>query len=77
MDIRIGIVDSAREIEVELDEGVDQKEFCTQIETAMAGNDALYWLTDRKGRMVGIPLSRLAYIEVAPDHNLRKVGFTA
>ncbi len=76
MDVRIGIVDSAREIELELDESVDQKAFCSEIEKAMADQTALYWLTDRKGRMVGIPLARVAYIEAAPDHNLRKVGFT-
>jgi Protein of unknown function (DUF3107) len=33
------------------------------------------WLTDSKGRKVGIPTDKLAYVEVAGDSADRKVGF--
>jgi hypothetical protein len=33
------------------------------------------WLTDAKGRRVGVPTDKIAYIEVAGDAGERKVGF--
>ena len=40
-----------------------------------AGDDALLWLTDTKGRRVGVPTDKIAYVEIAGDAGDRKVGF--
>jgi hypothetical protein len=45
------------------------------IEAAINGKGPLMWLTDSKGRKVGIPGDKLAYVEVAGDAADRKVGF--
>jgi hypothetical protein len=59
MDIRIGIVQSMKEIDVELSTDADRDKIMREIETALSSETVL-WLTDRKGRRVGIPASRIA-----------------
>ncbi|MHB8190598.1 MAG: DUF3107 domain-containing protein [Ferrimicrobium sp.] len=77
MEVRIGIVDSPRELELELDDSSNQDEIKAGIEHAIAENIALYWMTDRRGRAFGIPVARVAFVEVGPDRRERKVGFSA
>ena len=43
----------------------------------MSEGDALLWLTDKKGRRVGVPVDKIAYVEVVTDAGGRKVGFGA
>ncbi len=74
MDIRIGIVQSMKEIEVELPEDVDREAVVKQVETALGG-DSVLWLTDRKGRQVGVPAARIAYVELGSPKSDRVVGF--
>ena len=64
MDIRIGIVQSMKELEVELPEDAERDKVMKEVETAL-GSDSVLWLTDRKGRRVGVPASRIAYVEFA------------
>jgi hypothetical protein len=35
------------------------------------------WLTDKKGRRVGVPVDKIAYVEIVTDAGGRKVGFGA
>jgi hypothetical protein len=74
MDIRIGIVQSMKEIEVELPEDAQRDNVMKEVETAL-GSDSVLWLTDRKGRRVGIPASRIAYVELGTPASDRIVGF--
>ena len=76
MDVRIGIVQTAKELEVELPEDADRDRLLADIETALAG-DAVLWLTDRRGRRVGVPVARVAYVEVGAPTPDRRVGFGA
>ena len=41
----------------------------------MREKSALLWLTDSKGRRLGIPTDKLAYVEIAGADADRKVGF--
>ena len=41
----------------------------------MNEKSALLWLTDSKGRRLGIPTDKLAYVEIAGADADRKVGF--
>jgi hypothetical protein len=75
MEIRIGVVYTARELTVETDDSVDG--VTAAIEGAMAKGDSLLWLTDTKGRRIGVPVDKIAYVEVAADAGGRKVGFGA
>ena len=76
MDVRIGIVQTAKELEVELAEDTDRDALLRQIEEAL-GDDAVLWLTDRRGRRVGVPVARVAYVEVGAPAPDRRVGFGA
>ena len=74
MDIRIGIVQSMKEIEVELPEDADRDAVVKQVEAAL-GAESVLWLTDRKGRRVGVPAARIAYVELGSPKSERVVGF--
>lgn len=76
MEIRFGIVQSMREVEVELAPDADRDAVQAQVEAALA-SDAVIWLTDRRGRRVGIPASRVAYVEFGAPSSERRVGFGA
>jgi hypothetical protein len=76
VDVRIGIVQTPKELEVELGEDADRDKVLQDIETALAG-DAVLWLTDRRGRRVGVPVAKVAYVEVGAPTPDRRVGFGA
>jgi hypothetical protein len=73
MELRIGVVHTPKELSLELDGTAD--DVVGTIDTAMAGGKAIVWLTDTKGRRVGIPAERIAYIEVDEDGSNKRVGF--
>jgi hypothetical protein len=75
MEIRIGVVYTARELNVETDDSVDS--VTATIESAISAGDGVLWLTDKKGRRVGVPVDKIAYVEIVTDAGGRKVGFGA
>ena len=75
MDIRIGIVQSMRELEVELADDADRDQVMAEVEAALSSETVL-WLTDRKGRRLGVPPARIAYVEFGTPVD-RVVGFGA
>ena len=77
MDVRIGVVQSPKEIELELPEGTDSAALTKQVEEAVGSESGVLWLTDRKGRRVGIPAARIAYVELNTATDERRVGFGA
>ena len=76
MEIRIGIVQSMKEIDVELPEDADREKVMKEVEAAL-GSEKVLWLTDRKGRRVGVPAARIAYVELGTPASERIVGFGA
>jgi Protein of unknown function (DUF3107) len=78
MEIRIGIVQSMKELDVELPDDADRDKVMKEVEEALAGDgDKVLWLVDRKGRRVGVPASRIAYVELGTPASERVVGFGA
>lgn len=77
MDVRIGIVQTARELEVELSDDVDRDDLLKDIEGSLQHGDGVLWLTDRRGRRVGVPVPKVAYVEVGAPSGDRRVGFGA
>jgi len=73
MEVRIGVVYTPREIVLEMPDDADA--VSKTIETGLREQNALMWLTDSKGRRVGIPTDKLAYVEIAGPDADRKVGF--
>lgn len=75
MDVRIGIVQSVKELNVELPDDADRDKVLAEIEASMAKESSILWLTDRKGRQVGVPAGKIAYVELDAPSSDRRVGF--
>ncbi|MCU1352617.1 MAG: hypothetical protein JWM05_1826 [Acidimicrobiales bacterium] len=73
VDVHIGVTYSAKELDIEL-EGADAEQLKTQVETAMKAGGVL-WLTDRKSRQVGVPVDKIAYIDIGSPDADRRIGF--
>ena len=65
MEVRIGVVYTARELTVDTDDSVDA--VTAAVESAMSARRPILWLTDSKGRRIGIPVDKIAYVEIAAD----------
>ncbi len=74
MDIRIGVTQSVKELELELDDTA-RAQVQADIAAALAAEAGMLWLTDKKGRTVGIPAAKIGYIEIGGPTEERKVGF--
>ena len=75
MEIRIGVIQNPKEIEIDLGEAGDRDTLLKDIENALGQEGAVIWLTDRRGRTVGVPAAKVAYVEVGSDVEERRVGF--
>jgi hypothetical protein len=73
MEVRIGVVYTPREVVLEM--GDDADTVSATIEKAVAEKSPLVWLVDSKGKRLGIPIDKLAYVEIAGADADRKVGF--
>lgn len=77
MDVRIGVLHTMKEIEVELPADTDRAEIKSRIDEALADDDKALWLTDRHGKDVAIPSARIAYVELGSADSERRIGFGA
>ena len=77
MDVRIGITHPPKELEVEMPEDADRDTLVKDIEKMLDTGDGVLWLTDRRGRKVGVPVVKVAYVEVGAPSSERRVGFGA
>jgi len=75
--VRVGVSQAPREIEVELADDADRDELGRQVDTALSKPDGVLWLTDRRGRRIGLPSGKVAYIEIGAPGEDRRVGFGA
>ena len=71
MRVRIGITDTSKVVEIEVD---DVKEFQDEVERAVS-EGGLAWFLDTKGRTVGIPSRGVAYVEIEGVEGGHSVGF--
>jgi hypothetical protein len=77
VDIRIGVIHTPREIEVEVADDSNRDKLMDDIDATLSRPDSVLWLTDRRGRRVGVPVARVAYVEVGAASEDRRVGFGA
>jgi hypothetical protein len=74
VDVRIGVTQAPREITVEVDDA-ERDDLKASIEAALSGATDVLWLTDKRGRDVGIPAAKIAYVEVGSAAGDRRIGF--
>lgn len=72
MKIRIGVAESEKVIEVEVDDAGDFEE---TMSAAFDQGTGLIWLTDTKRRRVGIPRDKIAFVEIDTVPDRPAVGF--
>jgi Protein of unknown function (DUF3107) len=73
MEVRIGVVYTARELVLDVVETPEQ--VAKAVEESLGGTTKLLWLTDKKGKRVGVPTDKIAFVEVSADAGERQVGF--
>jgi hypothetical protein len=78
MEVVLGVQSIERGLRVDLEEK-DANALRKQIEEIFAKGTAgqILWITDRSGRVLGIPVDKLAYIELGAEKASRAVGFAA
>jgi hypothetical protein len=77
VDVKIGVTYTAKEIDVEMPDDADRDKVVKDIENALANESGVLWLTDKRGRTVGIPASKVAYVDIGTVARDRKVGFAS
>jgi len=75
VDIRIGVTQAPRELAIELADDVDRDDLKSRVEAALAGTADTLWITDKRGKDVGVPAAKIAYVEVGSPEGDRRIGF--
>ena len=74
MDLRIGVTQAPRELVLELADDIDRDHLRAEIESTLAEEDRILWLSDKKGREVAVPVRKIAYVEMGAPASPR-IGF--
>ena len=77
MDVKIGVTYTAKELDLELADDTDRDAFLKDVEGALSKDNGVLWVTDKKGRTVGVPAAKVAYVEVGTEVRERRVGFAS
>lgn len=75
MDIRIGVTYTPKEIALELADGVKPDAVKASVNEAIGNSEGILWLEDAKGRQIGVPSSKIAYVEIGSEDTGRPIGF--
>jgi hypothetical protein len=73
MELRIGVVHTVKELTLEFDGTAE--DVIAQIDSALAGGAPVVWISDAKGRRIGAPADKIAYVEIDEDGSSKRVGF--
>jgi hypothetical protein len=74
VDVRIGVTQAPRELNVEVADD-DRDDLRARVEAALSGATDVLWITDKRGRAVGIPAAKIAYVEIGTADGDRRIGF--
>jgi hypothetical protein len=74
VDLRIGVSQTAKELEVELPSETDPDAIKADLASAL-GDGGTFWVTDKKGRQIGVPAEKIAYVEIGSPDEARRIGF--
>jgi hypothetical protein len=75
VDVRIGVTYTAKELDIELADDADAERLQSDVDAALAGDTKVFWISDRKGRRVGVPTDKIAYVEIGSPEPGRRIGF--
>ena len=75
VDLRIGVTQAPRELAIELADDVDRDDLRSRVEAALAGASDVLWVTDKRGKDIGVPAAKIAYVELGSADGDRRIGF--
>lgn len=76
MELKIGVIHSKRELELEVGDDEDAvRAEIDKVESALSNGVRVIWFTDTKGRHVGVVADKLAYLEFESGTGPKVVGF--
>lgn len=53
----------------------DRDDLRARVEAALSGATDVLWITDKRGRDVGVPAAKIAYVEIGTADGDRRIGF--
>ena len=74
VDVRIGVTQAPREISLEV-EDASRDDLKARVEAALSGATDVLWITDKRGKDVGVAAAKIAYVEVGSAEGERRIGF--
>jgi hypothetical protein len=77
MDVRIGVTYTGKEIDLDLGDDADADAVQGLVDSALGGQSPVLWLVDKRGRRIGVPTDKLAYVEIGGPDSERRIGFGA
>lgn len=75
VDVRIGVTQAPREINIELADDADRDDLKSRIEASLSGASDVLWITDKRGKDVGVASAKIAYVELGSADGDRRIGF--
>lgn len=75
MEVRIGVTYTGKELDIDLGDDAKPDAVQSEVDAAVTGNHPVLWLTDKKGRRVGVPTDKIAYVEIGSPDAERRIGF--
>ena len=75
VDLRIGVTQAPRELAIELADDADRDDLKSRVEAALAGASDVLWVTDKRGKDIGVPAAKIAYVELGSADGDRRIGF--
>jgi hypothetical protein len=69
------VTQAPRELSIELDDDADRDDLKARIEAALGGASDVLWITDKRGKDIGVPAAKLAYVELGSADGDRRIGF--
>ena len=75
MDVRIGMTNVARELSVDLADDIDRDKLQADLAGQLSAEAGTIRLVDRKGKVIMVPVSRVAYLELGTAVADRPIGF--
>jgi len=74
VEVRIVVSNVGREVTLDMaDDELDATK--TKVEAALSGAVDVLWLSDKKGRQVGVSSAKIAFIEIGSTDKDRRMGF--
>ncbi len=77
MDVRIGVIYTGKELDIDLGDEADADQVQADVDAAVSGETPVLWMTDKRGRRLGVPTEKIAYVEIGGPDNERRIGFGA